>query len=218
MYEGSMGPPFGSSVVQHSIEWIPNWSESEKRYWWDRLPQSNLPPLLEDVEEPSGIDRKLAFDGRAVALVDPGSDRPDRAGDVANQFARRWEMTENSDRFCIWLQASDEKSLRESFRQAIRRVTHSTHETPLGNPVDLSLRVIGNELMSILMKVRELSPSKQWIMIFHDVRNDDPFHRKFFSGKSNWWNSKGRFIVTSTRDDLHVEVQDQLKPVPVILI
>ena len=216
MYEGNMGPPFGS-VVQHSIEWIPNWSESEKRYWWDRLPQSNLPPLLDDVNEPPGIDRKLAYDGRAVALVDVGGERPDRAGDIANQFARRWEMAESTERFCLWLKASDEKSLRDSYRSAIRRVTHSTPQTPLGNPVDLSLRVMGDELMSILMKLRELSPSKQFIMVFEGATNDDAFHKRFFSGKSNWWNSKGRFIITTNREDVSVEVLDQLKPVPVIL-
>jgi hypothetical protein len=216
MYQGNMGAPFGS-VVQHCIEWIPNWSESEKRYWWDRLPQSNLPPLLDDVNEPPGIERKLAFDGRAVALVDHGAEYPDRAGGIANHFSRRWEMSASTERFCVWLRASDEKSLRESFRMAIRRVTHSVPQNPLGNPIDLSLRVISDELMSILMKVREMSPSKQWIMVFHDAKPDSPFHSQFFSGKSNWWNSRGRFIVTSTQADLRVEVLDQLKPIPVIL-
>lgn len=207
-YDGNMGPPFGN-IVQHSIEWIPHWSESEKRYWWERLPQSNLPPLLDDVDEPAGIDRKLAYDGRAVALVDLGSERPVRAGDVANQFARRWEMAENTERFSVWIKAGDEMSLRDSYRLAIRRVTHSAPQNPMGNPVDLSVRVIGDELMSILMKVRELSPSKQWIMVFADVKDSEKFSEKFFSGKSNWWNSKGRFVVTSTSENVQVEVKSE---------
>ena len=207
VYEGNMGPPFGNNVVQHSIEWIPHWSETEKRYWWDRLPQSNLPPLLDDVEEPEDIEKKLAMDGRAVALVDPDRERADHAGDIANQFARRWEMSENSDRFSVWLKADSEIALRESYRLAIRRVTHSAPQNPLGNPVDLSVRVIGDELMSILMKVRELSPTKQWIMVFADANNNYvPFHENFFSGSSNWWNSKGRFVITTTSNDIEVEV------------
>ena len=206
IYQGNMGSPFGT-VVQHSIEWIPHWSQSENRFWWERLPQSNLPPLLDDVDEPPEIDRKLAMDGRAVVLVEPGRERPDRAADVANQFARKWEMTENTERFSVWLKASDDSSLRESYRQAIRRVTHSVPQQPMGNPIDLSVRVIGDELMSILMKVREMSPSKQWIMVFADGNNNEtPFYEKFFSGKSNWWNSKGRFVITSTSDDIEVEV------------
>ena len=208
LYDGNMGPPYGC-VCHHSIEWVPHWSESEKRYWWERLPQSNLPPLLDDVEEPDGIDRKLAYDGRAVTLIDVGCERPDRAGEIANQFARRWEMTENTERFSVWIQAGDDTSLREAYRLAIRRVTHSAPQNPLGNPVDLSIRVIGDELMSILMKVRELSPSKQWIMIFADVKDNEDFHRKFFSGKSNWWNSKGRFVITSTSDNVQVEVMSE---------
>uniref|UniRef100_A0A6S8J210 Uncharacterized protein n=1 Tax=Amphora coffeiformis TaxID=265554 RepID=A0A6S8J210_9STRA len=208
MFDGNMGPPFGN-VFHRSIEWVPHWSESQKRYWWERLPQSNLPPLLDDVEEPDGIDRKLAYDGRAVALVDFGYERPDRAGEAANQFARRWEMTENTERFSVWIQAGDDASLRESYRLAIRRVTHSAPQNPLGNPVDLSVRVIGDELMSILMKVRELSPSKQWIMVFADVKDNEGFHQKFFSGKSNWWNSKGRFVITSTSDNVQVEVMSE---------
>ena len=90
-------------------------------------------------------------------------------------------------------------------------MTHSAPQNPLGNPVDLSVRVIGDELMSILMKVRELSPSKQWIMVFADVKDNDAFHQKFFSGKSNWWNSKGRFVITSTSDDVQVEVMSEDK-------
>lgn len=206
-YDGNMGPPFGN-VVQHSIEWIPHWNETEKRFWWERLPQSNLPVLLDDVEEPQDIDRKLAYDGRALALIDSGREQPTFAGEVANQFARRWEMVENTERFSIWLRAGTEASLRESYRTAIRRVTHSTPQTPLGNPVDLSIRVIGDELMSILMKVRELSGSKQWIMVFADATHEEPFHKLFFSGKSNWWNSKGRFVITSTTDGVEVEVMN----------
>lgn len=208
-YDGNMGAPYGN-VVQHSIEWIPHWSESEKRYWWERLPQSNLPPLLDDVEEPQDIDRKLAMDGRALALVDLGYDHASLAGDVANQFARRWEMEEGTERFSVWLRAGSEASLRESYRLAIRRVTHSAPGNPLGNPVDLSVRVIGDELMSILMKVRELSPAKQWIMVFADAKeHQGPFYEQFFSGKSNWWNAKGRFVITSTTDNIEVEVMNE---------
>jgi hypothetical protein len=204
MYDGNMGAPFGS-VVQHSIEWISRFGE-ENQYWWERLPQSNLPPLWDDVEEPPGIDRILARDGRAVALVNPETESSDHTGNVANQVCRRWQMTDNDMRFSVWLNASSEQKLRDSYQAAIRRVTHSSPQCPLGNPTDLAIRTISNELMATLMKVRELSPAHQWIMVFAGNPPNDSFHGKFFSAATNWWNSRGRFIVTSSSSDT-VEVE-----------
>jgi hypothetical protein len=206
LYDGDMGAPFGS-VVQHSVEWISRFSETEQMNWWERLPQSNLPPLLDDVEEPPEIGPILAFDGRAVALVNPGSESTDHTGDVANQFCRRWQMTDNAVRFSLWLNASSEQNLRDSYRAAIRRVTHSSPQCPLGNPTDLAIRTISNELMATLMKMRELSPSFQWVMVFAGKPPTDLFHENFFSAATNWWNSRGRFIVTSPLSSDPVEVE-----------
>mmetsp|Transcript_11200 Transcript_11200/g.21339 ORF Transcript_11200/g.21339 Transcript_11200/m.21339 type:complete len:745 (+) Transcript_11200:225-2459(+) len=199
-YTGDMGPPFGSNVAQISIDWKPTDDSAGQIYWWDRLPQSNLPFCFENVNEPPELEEILRRNGQAVALVeDLLVGNPAESGKVAVQSTRKWEsQASGAGRFAIWLDAVDEERLRTEYQSAIRKVTFSSANEPQGNLLDLSTQSIADSLMSVLMKKSELSlRPHQFTLVFANAP-DDTFHENFFSAQSNWFNSPGRFLVTTS--------------------
>lgn len=207
-YDGDMGLQFGN-VLGHIIEWKDEEIATSSIPWWERLPTSNLPFVMDQVDEPDGIDVKLAVHGRAFALVDAHRGSCEFANKVAVQCARRWESaltgnSSNTHRFSLWLRACDENTLREWYNAAIQKITFSTSAYPIGDPANLALQDIGDRLMSLLMKAKELSCSgekfinQQYAMVFADVAPEEPFQKKFFSAKSNWFNSNGRYLIATT--------------------
>ena len=208
-YEGNLGPSFGDHVSQLSVEWKVNYREAGEKYWYDRVPISRLPPLFEDVDEPPGLDRLLEINGRAVALVDPDDAH---SSNVANQFARRWEQGVPG-RFCFWVDAQSETRLKESYQSIIRGVTFSSANEPFGNPADRSARSLADSLMAFMSRKRELSErADHWTLIFECPTPSTEFHSKFFSPKSNWWNSWGRFIITTSSPTIELEFESNTAP------
>jgi hypothetical protein len=115
-------------------------------FWWERLPQPNLPPLFdydedsdsddesERVETKKKIDflkklnKRLGKDGRILALTKSSphdSSKSPSTNVVANRFARDWQMRESGNRFSLWMRSNTEHDLRQSYVSAIRRVTHT---------------------------------------------------------------------------------------------
>ena len=221
-YTGNMGPPFGSNVAQISVDWKPKDESVGQAYWWDRLPQSNLPFSFENVEEPPELIAILRRNGQAVALVeDLVVGDPAESGKVATQSARRWESEAvGIGRFALWLDAVDDERLRTEYLSAIRKVTFSSSKEPLGNISDLSNKRVADSLMSVLMKKSELSLRPHPFVLVFANAPDETFHERFFSAQSNWWNSLGRFVITTSGCfQLHVEVQKDnadkdLVPIP----
>ena len=199
-YTGNMGPPFGGNVAQISIDWKLTDDSAEPIYWWDRLPQSNLPFSFENVTEPPELEEILRRNGQVVALVeDLVVGNPAESGKVAIQSTRRWESQAiGAGRFSLWLDAVDDERLRIEYQSAIRKVTFSSSNEPLGNLLDLSSQSIADSLMSVLMKKSELSlRPHQFALVFANAP-DENFHENFFSAQSNWFNSRGRFLVTTS--------------------
>lgn len=122
--------------------------------------------------------------------------------------------TTNVHRFSLWLRALDEKALRESYTDAIRCITFSDSAYPIGDPVNLPIQDVGDGLMSLLMKLNELSCSggkfinREFTIIFTDVSAREPFQNRFFSARSNWFNSKGRYLIATTASTIRVEAVD----------
>ena len=224
-YNASIGSPYTRNVSQISVEWTRNESDAGGQ-WWDQLPSSQPPFCFVDVEEPPGLDRRLE-DGRATELVGIGQ-AP--ATQVANQAARRWE-SEGAGRFCIWLDTSCPNRLRDAYQHAIQRVTFGSAGAPIGNGTDLSIRSQADALMWYLARKRELSDrDHRFTLVFADAPVEEEFYHKFFSAQSNWWNSKGRFLVTTAVDPsdkatfrpFHVELEangDVVRPpLPVVRV
>ena len=202
-YMRKSGPPFGQDMAFRPIEWKPRDTETGQACWWDRLPSSNLPYVSHDVQEPAGIEPKLRIDGRAFSIVG-GS--PAVTNHIASQAIRKWE-SEAIGRFAIWIDATDEEQLREGYQAAIRQVTFSSSEQPLGDPATLSTRSMADSLMALLALKRTLSKrDHRWALIFANDTSGELFHQKFFSADSNWWNSRGRFIVTTSQPCVKVEI------------
>lgn len=192
-----------------------------KQPWYKRLPASNLPISSSDGHDASAVvvDESLRSKAKeklkifpVFNLVDAGSshtNHPSYANIVADQVAREWMAGESSSssssvsgRFCIWLDASTEHTLKTGLVNAVRNVTFGKFS---GDLAVMEVQKIGETLLEVLEGKGKLCPHR-WIMIFANVPANQRFDKTFFSAKSNWQIPRcGRFIITSTRASVRVE-------------
>jgi hypothetical protein len=161
--------------------------------WWQECPPSNFPAHHRLSLSSSGsttatakklLAAALKHDGRAVALV---AENVGHATNLACEFARDWQEGPSSlsssppgSRFCVWLNAANEESLRQGYLSAIANITRSSSHV-CGLPsddssstsssskrarrdrLDSSLHALADELMCVLW---HLPRHLQWMVVF----------------------------------------------------
>lgn len=244
-YVGDMGPRLGT-IVQHVIEWKSR--DVSKEIWLDRRTDSTLPFRGERVEvSKSRIDADLEDDGSALAIVD--CEHPDElarrigvhlgwaphnfcnlANTIGIQWGHRWKSapTDRSTHRCVFrLRAENDSRLRESYYTAMKKITHSSAMCPIGNPHDSTVQDMGDTLMSLIKLMTDCSLSlptenrisRRWGMVFTSANSKEPFHTRFPSQQSNWWNSDCRFLVATCCNNV-IQVQcdqesdEHIGPIP----
>lgn len=169
--------------------------------WYVRLPKSNLPlaPNQFEAQVSPLVVHKLTT-RPALVLVD-SHQRHGYAEEVAIQYARSWmwdATTKCPGRFCLYMDATDETTLRASYYEGIERVTFSDGILEEQNLDCMETQLVADRLLGLLERKGELC-GHQWIMIFANVQPIESFHSMFFSAKSNWWNpGRGKFLIAAT--------------------
>jgi ankyrin repeat protein len=175
--------------------------------WWQECPQSNLPTC--NAPSPSGttatakkrlLAAALKHDGRAVALV---AHNVTQATNLACDFARDWQehqagggtaasSPQGTTRFVLWLNSTNEDSLRQAYLSAIVDITKSNiHVCGLpasannnsttsskkrarhhpGRRLDSSVHALADELMCVLW---HLPRHLQWMVVFANAPPPPP--------------------------------------------
>ena len=136
----------------------------------------------------------------------PGTNSGHSALQVAVEYVRAWmwdTTVKTPGRFCLYLDATSEETLRASYYQAMRRVMfcHDNDDLMMIDEQELNgmeIQAVADRLLVILERKGELC-GHQWILLFANVQPLDRFHAKFFSAKSNWWNpGRGKFLLVAS--------------------
>ena len=199
----------------------------EKRWkddvpWWSHLPIPNLPPKLPvriNTETFKILQDHLDMDGSVVAIQPGGSVAETLPLLCANHWVRSWMMQNPKHRFGIWLSLRDKDSLRRSYLKAICSLSRIED---LEGLKDLDSKTMAEDLIGLLMMMRSKAPSFQWVVVFADVTESSAIERNdwFFPHKSEWWNGRGRCIITTNEMvNLDMEMgEGQDFEIPVVLL